>query len=685
MTDAARTDGDRYINRLLELDKSSLPADGGGNFNRLIFETSPYLLQHAENPVDWFPWGEEAFGVARREDKPVFLSIGYATCHWCHVMEEESFEDPEVAAVINRLFVPVKVDREERPDIDEQYMAVSHLMTGSGGWPLNLLLTPEKEAFFAVTYIPRHPRGETPGIIHLLENLAALWRLRRDLVERNAAAVMEGLNGLVQPEPGGVVGDVAQEEAYRQLTMLHDPEFGGFGQAPKFPMPLYLSFLIRHGRETPGALRMADETLKAMRAGGIFDQAGYGLHRYSTDRQWLVPHFEKMLYDQALVSLVFLEAFQATNDTFHREAAREMFDFLNREMRSPEGGFYSALDADSEGEEGKYYLWTPDEVREALGELKGDLFCLNFDITPQGNFEGRNIPRLSELPEDLGQWKREWGPLLEQLRGFRERRVRPLTDRKILAGWNGLAIASLARGYAVCGDHELLRLAEGAADFVLSRLVREDGRLLRSFHAGSASIPAFLEDYAFLSWGLIELYQATFDRRRLDSALRLSEEMIRLFDDPAGGGLFDTGSDAEKGLLRMKNPYDGVTPCGNSVAAEVLIRLGGLTGNADLERRGESVLAAFMGSAARQPLNHLHFIMTAEFLTPRRVEIRIEGKRDDPVVSELAQEARRRFIPELILALDERQGEAKANVCAGGACRPPLRDPAELGRLLGAL
>lgn len=685
MIEAVRSDGDRYIDRLLNLDKSTLPPDGGGNFNRLIFETSPYLLQHAENPVDWFPWGEEAFRVARREDKPVFLSIGYATCHWCHVMEEESFEDEEVAAVINRLFVPVKVDREERPDIDEQYMAVSHLMTGSGGWPLNLLLTPEKEAFFAVTYIPRHPRGEMPGIIHLLENLGALWRLRRDLVERNAAAVMEGLNGLVQTEPGGVVGDVAQEEAYRQLTMLHDPEFGGFGQAPKFPMPLYLSFLIRYGRQTPGAVRMADETLKAMRAGGIFDQIGYGLHRYSTDRQWLAPHFEKMLYDQALVSLVFLEAFQATNDIFHREAAREIFDFLAREMRSPEGGFYSALDADSEGEEGKYYLWTPDEVREALGEATGDLFCLNFDITLQGNFEGRNIPRLSEIPEDIGQWKREWGPLLERLRRVREKRIRPLTDRKILAGWNGLAIASLARGYALCGDPELLRLAEGAADFVLSRLVRKDGRLLRSFHAGKAAIPAFLEDYAFLMRGLIELYQATFDRGRLDAALRMADDMVRLFADPAGGGLFDAGSDAEKGLVRMKNPYDGVTPSANAVAAEVLIRLGGLVGDAGLERRGESILAAFMGSAVQQPLNHLHFIMTAELLTPRRVEIRIEGRKDDPATTELANEARRRFIPELILAFDERQVETTANVCAGGACRPPLNDPRELGRLLDTL
>ncbi|HEY6874049.1 MAG TPA: thioredoxin domain-containing protein [Geobacteraceae bacterium] len=683
-----------HLRRLIEMDKSALPPDGGERFNRLIFATSPYLLQHAENPVAWYPWGEEAFARAAAEDKPLFLSIGYATCHWCHVMAHESFEDREVAEVLNRHFVAIKVDREERPDIDDQYMAVAQMMTGGGGWPLQVIMTPDRQPFFTVTYLPKHGRGGMPGLIELLEQLAELWRTRRDVVLKNCAAVFQSLSTRSIPAPGELDEGEIFEQAYAQINQLYDPVYGGFGGAPKFPMPLYATFLLRHGKRTGSgdALRMVDHSLRMMRQGGICDQLGFGFHRYAVDRQWLVPHFEKMLYDQALISLAFLEAFQTTGDRFHLRCAEEIFTYLLWEMAAPEGGFYSGQDADTEGEEGKYYVWTPPRVAEILGEQDARLFCRLFDVTARGNFEGANI---LHLPVSIEEFAGQEGMLPELLRAdverwrelllaAREQRIRPLRDEKVLTAWNGLAIAALARGGAATGDERWLTAARRAASFVREKLVSPDGRLMRSHHLGRASVPAFLEDYAFCVWGLIELYEATLDAAPLDEARRLAGEMLRLFGGAGGGGLFETGSDAEQLPVRSRSAYDGVIPSGNSVAAMDLLRLGRILDDQVLGKAGESILRGFMGGVARQPAGHLHFLVAYDFFRGPEVEITLVGPTEAEETKAMLRAVKGRFIPNLVLGHEAGEGPgAVARVCAKGACRPPVQSAEELERLLG--
>ncbi|HLO24888.1 MAG TPA: thioredoxin domain-containing protein, partial [Geobacteraceae bacterium] len=573
-----------YVRRLIVMDKSSLPPDGGAQFNRLIFSGSPYLLQHAENPVDWYQWGDEAFERARGEDKPVFLSIGYATCHWCHVMAHESFEDWEVAEVLNRHFVAIKVDREERPDIDDQYMAVAQMMTGGGGWPLQVIMTPDRQPFFTVTYLPKHGRQGMPGLIEVLEHIAELWHTRRETVLQNCAAVLQALTEHSAPSHGELSGREIFDQAFAQIAQLYDPIYGGFGGAPKFPMPQYISFLLRYRNQTgkTEALQMTENSLRAMRRGGICDQLGFGFHRYAVDRQWLVSHFEKMLYDQALIALAYLEAFQATGDRFHLRCAEKVFSYLMREMASPGGGFYSAQDADTEGEEGKYYLWSHAEVASILGDKDAGIFCRLFDITEKGNFEGANILHLQVPLEDFAEREGVLPELLradverwrELLLKAREERIRPLRDEKVLTAWNGLMIAALARGGGASGDDRWLAAARRAAAFVRDTLVRPDGRLMRSYHLGEATIPAFLEDYAFYVWGLIELYESTLDSGFLKEARLLCDEMLRLFGSTDRSGLFETGSDAEQLPVRSRSAYDGVIPSGNSVAAMDLLRLG---------------------------------------------------------------------------------------------------------------
>ena len=687
-------DGTARIRELLALDRSAIPPDGGGRFNRLIFEASPYLLQHAENPVDWRPWGDEAFAAARQVDKPVFLSIGYATCHWCHVMEHESFEDPEVAEVINRHFVPIKVDREERPDIDDQYMLVSQMMTGSGGWPLNIIMTPDRQPFFAITYMPKVPRMGMPGIVEILENIATFWRTRRDLVLKNCAAVMDGIarQNVVGSSGGANVGLLAL--AWKQVKEMYDPEWGGFGGAPKFPMPHFISFLLLYGVRTGDAepLRMAGHTLEKMRRGGICDQLGFGFHRYAVDRRWLVPHFEKMLYDQALIAGVCLDAFRVSGEKESLRMAEEILAGVANDLTSPEGGFYAALDADSEGEEGKYYLWTPDEVRAALGEEDAGLCCRLFGVTDEGNFEGRTILHLelhlkafaaAEGLTDAALRARleQWRPLLLNIRS---QRVSPLRDEKILLAWNALMITTLAEAYAVTGRDAYRAAAIQAVDFIESRLVTPDGRLLRSWHAGRDGAPAFLEDYAFFVRGLIALHQATLDERFLAAALRHTGEMLRLFSDPTEGGLFDTGSDVEPALVRMKGNTDGVIPSGNSVAALNLLRLGRITGDDELFRRGAGIVNAWAGVMARVPVNHLHLLTALDFLEHDGIEIDLAGKPDNTATSGMLRAIHRRYLPGLSLRFSVRVGAERttASVCAAGACRPPVDSVEELDRLL---
>jgi uncharacterized protein YyaL (SSP411 family) len=686
-------DENARIRRLIELDKSSLPLDGGPEFNRLIFATSPYLLQHAENPVDWHSWGDEAFAKAAAEDKPVLVSIGYATCHWCHVMEHESFEHPDVAEAMNRNCIPIKVDREERPDIDEQYMKAAQMMTGSGGWPLNVIMTPDKQPFFAATYLPRHSRGGYLGIIELMENIGALWRNDRPKIMKNCATVFNALTRIGTSEAAGLPGQELLAEAYSQVASLYDQDFGGFGQAPKFPMPVYLSFLLRvHDRSgLPEPLGIVEHSLRSMRAGGVYDQLGFGFHRYSVDREWLVPHFEKMLYDQALISFASIEAYQATGDNWYRRTASEIFDCVLRDFASPQGGFYSAEDADSEGEEGTFYLWTPGEIYALLGETAGRTACALFGVTQGGNFEGRNILHLplpleafarqnGIMPEllavDLERWR-------EILRTARELRVRPFRDEKILTGWNGLMIAALARGYAASGEAAWREAAERAAGFIGARLLTTEGRLLRSYNAGEAAIPAFLEDYAFYVWGLIELHQATLEERFLADALRLSREMLRLFGAPAGG-LYDVGTDAEQLPVRMQSATDGVIPSGVSVAALNLLRLGRIADDQELTEAGEALLRSHMGSVARQPSNHLFLLTAFDFTLEPRLELHLSGG-SAAEREAILRAVGRRFIPGLVVLDGETEGPLRLGICTNGTCRPPLSGVDELMQLLDEL
>jgi uncharacterized protein len=699
MKEAGHKDENARIRRLIELDKGLLPPDGGDTFNRLIFATSPYLLQHAENPVDWYEWGDEAFTRARGEDRPVFLSIGYATCHWCHVMAHESFEDPEVAAVFNRLFICIKVDREERPDIDDQYMNVTQLMGGSGGWPLNVLLTPDKKPFFATTYIPRTTRMGMPGIIDFLEHVGGLWQSEREKLEDNAAAVVEAL-GRIAPVPSDSLPDTAlMDGAFRQLAEMYDGFSGGFGTAPKFPMPVYITFLLRYWKRSgnPAPLAMVEQTLRMLRHGGIFDQLGFGFHRYATDRQWLIPHFEKMLYDQALIANAALEAFQATGNPLCRQTAEEIFAYVLREMTSPDGGFYSAQDADTEGEEGRCYLWTPAEVREILGEKDGAVFCRLFDVTDNGNFEGRSILHLPVSPAqfavregvlpgalaaDLERWR-------VRLLAAREERVRPFRDEKILTAWNGLMIAALAKGYAITGKEEYLAAAARAAAFVGRKLVTPEGRLLRSFHLGEGSVPAFLEDYAFFVQGLIELHQATLDPSFLDGARSLASEMLRIFGAEGGGGLYETGSDAEQLPVRRQIAHDGAILSGNGVAAANLFRLGRICEDAALVAAGERLVRAFTVMASRQPMAFLNLLAAGDVRLGPEFVVTLTGKREE--FGEMLRCLHRRFLPALAVRYggDGDSGEfpavggrPTAYVCAAGACRPPVTEAGALAALL---
>lgn len=688
------SDENMRLTRIFEADRSVLPPDGGDEFNRLIFATSPYLLQHADNPVEWYEWGEEAFERARTEDRPVFLSIGYATCHWCHVMAHESFGDSEVAAVLNRDFVAIKVDREERPDIDETYMRVAQLMNGNGGWPLNVCLTSEREPFFVATYIPKHSRGGMPGLVEILGRIADVWKSRRELIRGNSDAILESLRRLSATVPGEIAGAEPLHGARRQLAAIFDVDHGGFGQSPKSPMPLNISFLLRYGRRfgDPDAIAMAETTLEAIRCGGIFDQAGFGLHRYSVDNRWQIPHFEKMLYDQALVALAAVEAFQCTGRGFMLGMSEDICDFVLRELAAPEGGFYSAIDADSEGEEGRYYVWTPAQVRSILGQSEGELCCRFFNVSEEGNFEGVNVLSVPVSPDDFArregltvegvlEKKERWRKLLL---AEREGRVHPFRDEKIVTSWNGLMIAALSRLYWAGGGKRFIEAAEAALARINRDLRLSGGRLLRSIHRGEGRVAAFLEDYAALLTGVINLYEATLEKRYLDEACSLARDMLRLFSGD-GPGLYDTGNDADTVLMRGRQAYDGVIPSGNGLAAAGLVRLGRIVDDERLTESGEEIVRAFIAGAWSQPSAHLQTLMALDLLRGPVVEVTIAGGGKGEFSAMLA-EIGRRFVPGLVLKKESARGEdITASVCAAGACRPRAASPGELGRLLDGI
>ncbi|CAH2030831.1 thioredoxin domain-containing protein [Trichlorobacter ammonificans] len=597
------------LHNLLVLDRSTLPPDGGPRFNRLIFSHSPYLLQHAENPVDWREWGEEAWEEARRRNLPLFVSIGYATCHWCHVMAHESFEDEEVADILNHAFVPVKVDREERPDLDEFCMAACQALTGRGGWPLNCLLKPDGTPFYAFSYLPKEPRGGMPGFLELLENLAGVWQHRQDAVERNAESLMTAL----RQDHGGEAADTADpallaDQAAATLQRIYDRNHPGFGSAPKFPMPTYLLLLL--SRPDPAEREPALASLRAMAAGGIRDQLGGGIHRYSTDRHWLVPHFEKMLYDQALVAYAALEAFALTADQQYREMAEDLIGFVLRDLTAPDGGFYCALDADSSGREGACYVWHKEEINELLGDDAG-LFCDCYGVTAGGNFEepGENVLFLRRPPADPAEAAR-LAAARQVLLAARHRREQPLRDEKILTAWNGLMIAALARGAALTGAEAWLTAARRAATFIHRALTRDDGRLLRSWCSGSGSVPAFLEDYAFLAWGHLELFRANGDTGDLQRADQLCREALRLFRDDRNG-LLMAGNDREQLPVNRALCHDGVTPSGPAVLLQNLLQLAELTNDAGWRQAAEPLLGSHLAQTGAAPVNATWLIRAA--------------------------------------------------------------------------
>jgi uncharacterized protein YyaL (SSP411 family) len=675
--------------------------------NRLAHEASPYLLQHAHNPVDWYPWGPEAFERARREDKPVLVSIGYAACHWCHVMERESFEDPGTAALMNEHFVSIKVDREERPDVDAIYMDAVQAMTGHGGWPLTAFLTPEGKPFYAGTYYPNEDRHGVPSFRRILTAIAETWRERRDEVETQGQRLVEAIS-----RPGGAASEDPLTEdlladAFTGLRRASDPRWGGFGGAPKFPQPMTLEFLLRaHLSGRPEALDMLMTTLDRMAAGGVYDQVGGGFHRYSVDERWHVPHFEKMLYDNAQLLRAYTRAWQVTRRHTYRRVALETGEYVLRELRQPEGGFSSSQDADSDGVEGAFFVWTYDD----LAALVGPAVAAAFGAIPGGNWDGgtnvlwRPHP-VQAVADELGLEEDDLRREVEAARGRlfeeRERRVRPATDDKVLAAWNGLAIAGLAEAGRVFGEERLVGAATDAAAFVLGSLRDGDGRLLRSWRDGRPGPRGFADDHALLADGLLTLYESTFELRWFVAARQLCDELLRSFRDPEAGGFFQTAADGDALVLRPKELFDNAVPSGNSAAADVLLRLSRLTGHAGYEEAAASALGVVRGAMAQAPTGFGRALCALDAYLGRPIEVAIVGdpasSSTDALVREVTVE---RFVPNHVLAVaapddaeagatvpllgDRRQldGSPTAYVCERFACKLPVTEPAALAAQL---
>ncbi|MFC1868379.1 thioredoxin domain-containing protein [Thermodesulfobacteriota bacterium] len=686
------------------------------NPNKLIHEKSPYLLQHAYNPVDWYPWSDEAFEKALKENKPIFLSIGYSTCHWCHVMEHESFEDQEVAGLMNETFISIKVDREERPDLDHIYMTVCQILTGSGGWPLTIIMTPDKKPFFAGTYIPKNSRFGRAGMVELIPRIQEIWTTRHNEVMESSEKIIDALQGVDDLKPGPDIKIAVLDKAYNELAGRFDETHGGFGNAPKFPTPHNFLFALRYWKRTGNtkALQMVEKSLKEMRQGGVYDQIGFGFHRYSTDREWLVPHFEKMLYDQALLALAYLETYQATGKAEYGDTAREIFAYVMRDMTAPEGGFYSAEDADSEGEEGKFYVWTGEEIQNVLEKDEAALIIELFNIEKNGNFKdeaagrltGANILHLKDsiskiafdlkipIPELEGKISSARMKLFES----RERRIHPHKDDKILTDWNGLIIAAFARGAQLLEERTYSKTAKKAADFILTHLRGKGGRLLHRYRDGQAAISANVDDYAFMVWGLIELYEATFDSGYLKNALELNQDMILHFWDKENGGLFFTPDDGEELIVRKKEIYDGAVPSGNAVAMWNMLRLARFTGRAELEERAAETERAFSSAIAQMPSAYTQFLVAVDFGIGPSYEVVIAGKPGSNDTKEMIKALRGTFIPNKVILLrptehaspgiDSLAGfikqhvsiddRATAYVCMNNSCKAPTTEVSEM-------
>ncbi|HFD39071.1 MAG TPA: thioredoxin domain-containing protein [Anaerolineae bacterium] len=665
--------------------------------NHLQNERSPYLLQHADNPVDWYPWGREALDKARAEDKPIFLSIGYAACHWCHVMAHESFEDEAVAAFLNEHFVSIKGDREERPDLDRIYMSAVQAMTGGGGWPMSVFLTPEGHPFYGGTYFPPAPRYGLPSFRQVLEAIADAWQHRRAELIQGGQRLVQAIErqGRIAPSAAGARLDrQAPRAAFRALQMNFDRTYGGWGGAPKFPQPMVLEFLLRYHRTTgeDDALAMATQTLEAMARGGMYDQIGGGFHRYSVDERWLVPHFEKMLYDNAQLARVYLHAWQATGHGFFRTIAEEILDYVSREMTDPAGGFYSTQDADSEGQEGKFFVWTEAEIRAALGD-EADEFLAAYGVTAQGNWEGKNILAF------VGDLDRRPALAASRRRLFeaRRRRIPPGRDDKVLTAWNGLMLAAFAEAARALGREDYQQIARRNADFLLRELRRADGRLWRSWQAGQAGLNGYLEDYAALIEGLLELYQTTFEPHRFTAAQGLAETMLRRFWSP-DIGFYDTSDDHETLITRPRDLQDNATPSGNALAAAVLLKLAGLAQEPRYTDLAHRLLAAVQPLMTQAPLGFGQWLQALAYTLARPWEIAIVGEPEAADTQALLRIVREGYRPFQVAALGAPDaqppavpllrdrplvgGRAAAYVCRDFTCQAPVTEPEELAALL---
>jgi uncharacterized protein YyaL (SSP411 family) len=599
--------------------------------NRLAKEKSPYLLQHAHNPVDWYPWGEEAFEQAAKEDKPIFLSIGYATCHWCHVMEHESFENEEIAKLMNEAFICIKVDREERPDIDNIYMTVCQMMTGSGGWPMTIIMTPEKKPFYAATYIPPEDRFGRIGMKQLIPRISDAWNNRREEVLGSANQITEVLGKQTSQGSGEELNSASLVQAgYTELMRQYDSRNGGFGGQPKFPTPHRLVFLLRHGRQD--GIKAVEHTLEEMRMGGVYDQVGFGSHRYATDAKWLVPHFEKMLYDQALLVIAYTEAYELTGKEFYADVAKEILTYVLRDMTEARGGFYSAEDADSEGEEGLFYVWSAEELKSVLGD-EFEWVSKVWNITETGNFRdeasgkttGNNIPHLTGLLSSDDE-NRISIPR-QKLFDLREKRIHPLKDTKVLTDWNGLMIAAFAKAGRAFDVDEYVQAAIKANSFIESEMRQDTGELWHRYRDGHKAIQGHMEDYAFMVFGLLELYESSLDFRYLESALEYNDILTSSFVDKAGGGYYMTAEDAEALIVRPKELYDGAIPSGNSVHMLNLLKLARLTGHSELEKQAVETGRAFSGSIEQSPSNYSQTLIALQFAQDETVEIVVVGDR----------------------------------------------------------
>ena len=691
--------------------------------NRLIKEKSPYLLQHANNPVDWYPWGEEAFDKARKENKPILLSIGYSTCHWCHVMEHESFEDEEVAKLMNETFVSIKVDREERPDIDNIYMTVCQMISQGGcGWPLTIIMTPDKKPFFAATYIPKESRYGRAGMMDFIPKIKELWVSERDNILQSADSITDAVRkatDVSQNTEGKDLSTKTLNNAYNQLLRNFDEDKGGFGSKPKFPTPHNHLFLLRYWKRTgdPLALQMVEKTLQEMRLGGIYDHVGFGFHRYSTDQKWLLPHFEKMLYDQALLVMAYTETYQVTGKEEYENTAREILTYVLRDMTSPEGGFYSAEDADSEGEEGKFYVWTEEELIEILGKEDAELVIKTYNTHNEGNFieeagghkTGANILHLvyplKQIASSYEVSNKKFSERIEEARialfNEREKRIHPYKDDKILTDWNGLMIAAFSMAGRVFNEPKFTEAAEKAANFILKDMKDANGKLLHRYRQGEAGITANVDDYAFMIWGLLELYESTFDIEYLKSAISLQGEMNQGFWDDKNGGYYFTANDAEELISRQKEIYDGAIPSGNSVAGLNLLKLSRITGDVEYEKKAAMLGKAFSETIESGPMAYTLFMTGLDFGLGPSYELVIVGNPKDTDTIAMIEAIRKTYNPSKVVLLkgtDENseiaeiaeftkgqqaiEGKATAYVCLDHVCNLPTTEISKMLELL---